>query len=113
MTDFTDSNLSKTKPAFRTKGAVTGNFGAGRRKGGSALNDIPANRRDSLGNFPTRSEYTYRLREAVRLGASGRTLTFILSELDRLERTETRLSDMPEPSGPHCYIEDHFVSSAQ
>lgn len=112
---MTDSNLSKTKPALRTKGAVTGNFGAGRRKGGSVLNDIPVNRRDSLGSFPTQDEYAYRLREAVRLGASGRVLEHIQRELAIIERRSIQHGDrgMPKPAGPFCDIEEHFVTRAQ
>lgn len=109
-----DSNLSKTKPAFRTKGAVTGNFGAGRRKAGSILNDVPVNQRDSLGSFPTQDEYADRLREAIRLGASGTVLEFIQTELKRIERRSGHDDHgMPNPSGPFCYIQDHFVTKAQ
>ena len=37
---MSESNLSKTKPALRTKGNVTGNFGVPKVKSGSSLNDI-------------------------------------------------------------------------
>ena len=82
---MTDSNLSKTKPALRTKGAVTGNFGAGRRKGGSPLNDIPANSRESLGNFPTQNEYYSRLIDAYHATDDQRLRGFILGELRKME----------------------------
>jgi hypothetical protein len=36
----TYSNLSKIKTSFRTKGNITGNFGAPKSKAGSPLNDI-------------------------------------------------------------------------
>jgi hypothetical protein len=39
-TDFATSNLSKIKPKLRTKGNLTGNFGAPKSKAGSPLNGI-------------------------------------------------------------------------
>ena len=110
---MSDSNLSKTKPAFRTKGAVTGNFGAGRRKGGSALNDIPANSRESLGNFPTRGEYYNRLVEAYHSTTSQRLKEFILEQLRQMDaqRPGDRV-DAP-PQGAHCSLEDYHVQPYQ
>ena len=37
------TNLSKTKPALRTSGAVTGNFGKAKVKSGSTLSDHAVN----------------------------------------------------------------------
>ena len=37
---MSESNLSKTKPALRTKGNITGNFGVAKPKAGSSLNEI-------------------------------------------------------------------------
>ena len=108
-----NTNLSKTKPAFRTSGSVTGNFGAGKRTAGSVLNDVPANSRDTLGNFPTEDEYYYRLRNAISLGASGRTLAFIQDELKRIGRRRNVSNSLPNPIGPHCSVTNHFVSSYQ
>ena len=47
---MTDSNLSKTKPALRTKGNITGNFGQPKVKSGSSLNDIGFG---EVGSLPT------------------------------------------------------------
>jgi len=109
----TNSNLSKTKPAFRTTGAVTGNFGAGKRKGGSKLSDIPANRKDSIGNFPTQSEYAARLRAAYDATSDHKLRAFISKELGKIERTSIhhgeRVSDNPQ--GPYCDLKNHFIQS--
>ena len=50
---MTDSNLSKTKPALRTKGNITGNFGQPKVKSGSSLNDIGFG---EVGSLPTIDE---------------------------------------------------------
>ena len=109
-----NSNLSKTKPAFRTSGAVTGNFGAGKRKGGSKLSDIPANRRDSVGNFPTQSEYAVRLRTAYHATSDHKLKAFILAELGRIERVAISHEERHvKPQGAYCSLKNHFVSSSQ
>ena len=110
---MSETNLSKTKPALRTKGAVTGNFGAGRRKGGSSLNDIPANSRETLGNFPTQDEYYCRLVEAYNSTDDQRLKGFILGELRKMDaqRPGNRV-DAP-PQGAHCSIEDYRVQPFQ
>ena len=46
---MSESNLSKTKPAFRTKGNITGNFGVPKVKAG-ANNDIGYG---EVGSLPT------------------------------------------------------------
>ncbi len=111
---MSETNLSKTKPALRTSGGVTGNFGAGRRKGGSALNDVPANSRESLGNFPTPYEYHQRLIKAYHLTDDQRTKGFILGELKRL-KAQMPVQDriLPEPTGSYCIIDDHHVGPHQ
>ena len=112
---MTNSNLSKTKTAFRTSGGVTGNFGAGKRTGGSSLNDIPTNSRESLGRFPSEMEYRERMVKAYWLADNDRLRQFCEDEVRRidqkhsvgLERTQ------PRPNGSHCVIGDHFVGSHQ
>ena len=47
---MSESNLSKTKPALRTKGNVTGNFGVPKVKSGSSLNEIGFG---EVGSMPT------------------------------------------------------------
>ena len=107
------SNLSKTKPAFRTSGGLTGNFGSGKRKGGSKLTEIPANRRDSVGNFPTQTEYAVRLRAAYHATSDQNLKEFILKELGKIETSSInhgeRITSVPQ--GPHCDIQNHFIKS--
>jgi hypothetical protein len=109
----TNSNLSKTKPAFRTSGGLTGNFGSGKRKGGSKLTEIPASSRDSIGNFPTQDEYAARLRAAYHATSDRKLQAFILKELGKIERSsinhEERTTTVPQ--GPHCDIQNHFIKS--
>ena len=108
-----NSNLSKTKPAFRTSGGLTGNFGSGKRKGGSKLAEVPANSRDSIGNFPTQDEYAARLRAAYHATSDRKLQDFILSELGKIERSSTRHGERTTtaPQGPHCDIQNHFIKS--
>ena len=58
MTD----NINKIKPALRTTGNVTGNFGRPKTKGGSPLNDITNGK---VGSMPTKLQYTMRLVSAL------------------------------------------------
>ena len=110
-----NSNLSKTKPAFRTSGGVTGNFGAGKRTGGSALNDIPANRRDSLGRFPSDMEYRNRMIESFNNADTDRLRDFCLTEIKRIDQKHSIGLERAQvsPSGSHCVIGDHFVGPHQ
>lgn len=110
---MSETNLSKTKPALRTRGAVTGNFGAGRRKGGSALNDVPANSRSSLGNFPTQDAYYSRLVEAYNATDDQRLKGFILDQLKKMDAQLPRARALPPATGAHCSIDSHFVGSHQ
>ncbi len=110
-----DSNLSKTKTAFRTSGGVTGNFGAGKRTGGSALNDIPSNSRDSLGSFPTDMEYRARMIDAFNGAETDRLRDFCLTEIKRIDQKHSRGLERSQvsPTGSHCVIGDHFVGNHQ
>ncbi len=109
-----DSNLSKTKPAFRTSGGLTGNFGAGKRKAGSKLADVPSNRKESIGNFPRVDEYADRLREAYSKTSDHKLRSFILKELGKLERVSINHEERHvKPQEPYCSLSNHFVSSSQ
>jgi hypothetical protein len=105
------TNLSKTKSAFRTSGAITGNFGKAKVKSGSTLNDVPANKRDSLGNFPTRAEYAARLRVAYHATSDQKLQAFILKELGKIEQASIKHGERTTtpPQGPHCDILNHFI----
>jgi len=108
-----NSNLSKTKPAFRTSGGLTGNFGSGKRKGGSKLTDVPANSRDSIGKFPTQDEYAARLRAAYNATSDRKLQDFILTELGKIKTSSINHGErtMTAPQGPHCDISNHFIKS--
>ena len=107
------SNLSKTKPAFRTSGGLTGNFGSGKRKGGSKLTEVPANRKDSIGKFPTQDEYAARLRAAYHATSDRKLQDFILAELGKIKRSSITHGERATtaPQGPHCDIQNHFIKS--
>lgn len=112
MANNHDSN--RIKPAFRTTGALTGNFGRQKVKSGSGLNDVPANQRDSLGNFPRAEEYAARLREAYSKTSDHKLRAFILSELGKLERQRIGHEERyVKPLGAFCSISNHSVSSSQ
>ena len=110
---MTHSNLSKTKPALRTKGGVTGNFGAGKRTGGSPLNDIPANSRESLGNFPSEMEYRARMVQAYWEADTDRLRQFCEDEVRRIDQKHSRGLERTQaaPRGSHCSINGHFVGA--
>lgn len=111
---MSQSNLSKSKPAFRTSGAVTGNFGKAKVKSGSNLNDVPVNQRDSIGNFPRVDEYAARLREAYSNTSDQKLRAFILTELGKLDRKRINHEERyAKPQGAYCSLTTHFVHSAQ
>ena len=111
---MSQTNLSKIKPSLRTSGAVTGNFGKAKVKSGSTLNDVPANRRHSLGNFPRVEEYVARLHDAYSKTSDHKLRSFILTELGKIERIRIDHEERDvKPQGPHCSLSNHFVSSTQ
>ena len=111
---MSQTNLSKTKPSLRTSGAVTGNFGKAKVKSGSTLNDVPSNRKDSLGNFPRVEEYADRLRDAYSKTSDHKLKSFILAELGKLERTRIGYEERyVKPQGPYCSLKNHSVNSSQ
>ena len=108
------TNLSKTKPALRTSGAVTGNFGKAKVKSGSSLNEVPANKRDSLGNFPRVEEYADRLRDAYSKTSDHNLRSFILTELGKIERQRISHEERyVKPQGPYCSLKNHSVNPSQ
>ena len=62
MNNTMTDNINKIKPAFRTKGNITGNFGKPKSKSGSPLNDIGNGK---VGSLPTKLQYTMRLVSAL------------------------------------------------
>ena len=111
---MSQTNLSKIKPSLRTSGAITGNFGKAKVKSGSTLNDVPANRRDSLGNFPRVEEYVARLHDAYSKTSDHKLRSFILAELGKIERSRIGHEERDvKPQGPYCSLSNHFVSPSQ
>ena len=111
---MSQTNLSKIKPSLRTSGAVTGNFGKAKVKSGSTLNDVPSNRRDSLGNFPRVEEYADRLREAYSKTSDQKLRSFILKELGKIERQRIDHEERyVKPQGPYCSLKNHSVNPSQ
>jgi len=94
---------------------MIGNFGAGRRTGGSSLNDVLVSSKENVGNFPTQDEYLVRLRSAFHKTDDLKLRQFILAEISKIERKsshfETRVG--PPPQGPYCDLQSHFVGSHQ
>ena len=111
---MSQTNLSKIKPSLRTSGAITGNFGKAKVKSGSTLNEVPANKRDSLGNFPRVEEYVARLHDAYSKTSDHKLRSFILAELGKIERQRIgREERYVKPQGPYCSLSNHFVSPSQ
>lgn len=108
-----DGNLSKTKPKLRTEGAVTGNFGAGRRKGGSYLAQIPASNKATLGNFPSPAQYLARMKDALTKTTDPALQKFILSEIAKIEQGAREQRDTTKPAGPYCDLNNHHVKRYQ
>ena len=74
---MTYSNLSKIKPQFRTKGNITGNFGAVKVKAGSTLNDIGGD--GNIGS--TQDEYLNRLYYAFDNTDDNKLKQFIYTQI--------------------------------
>ena len=74
---MTYSNLSKIKPQFRTKGNITGNFGAAKVKAGSSLNEIGGD--GNIGS--TQDEYLNRLYYAFDNTDDDKLKQFIYTEI--------------------------------
>ena len=77
---MTYSNLSKIKPQFRTKGNITGNFGAVKVKAGSSLNEIGGD-----GNIgATQDDYLNRLYYAFDNTSEPKLRQFIYTEIRKI-----------------------------
>jgi len=76
-------DLNRIKPAFRTKGNVTGNFGRSKVKSGSTLNDIGVTKAEVV-NVTRPQDYEERLQKALRETENPRLVAFIQSELRTL-----------------------------
>ena len=74
-----ESNLSKTKPALRTKGNVTGNFGVPKVKAG-ANNEIGMTDKDFV-NIVSQDEYLNRMYQAFDNTDSPRLKQFCYTQI--------------------------------
>ena len=77
------TDLNRIKPAFRTSGAMTGNFGKQKVKAGSRLNDIGHTNVERV-VVTTEDEYVRKLRLALDNTTDPKLINFINTELRRL-----------------------------
>ncbi len=77
------SDLNRIKPAFRTKGAVTGNFGRQKVKGGSTLSDLGLTKAKTI-RITTPQEYERRLLEALSKTENPNVISTIEDQLRSL-----------------------------
>jgi hypothetical protein len=82
-TDFATSNLSKIKPQLRTKGNITGNFGAPKSKAGSPLNGIGVTN-SKVVKCTTQDEYLSRLYRAFDNTTDEKLRRFIYTEIRKI-----------------------------
>ena len=78
------SNLSKVKPAFRTKGNVTGNFGAPKRTKEAYNSNIGVTKAKVL-NLTTQDEYLQRLITAYQSTTDTNLKKFIYDEIRKIK----------------------------
>ena len=78
-------DLNRIRPAFRTNGAVTGNFGRQKVKAGSTINEIGMTSAENVRAVPP-EEYYNRLLLALHSAESPRLITFLKEEILKYER---------------------------
>ena len=78
-------DLNRIRPAFRTKGAVTGNFGRQKVKAGSTINEIGITSAENVRAVPP-EEYYNRLLLALYKAESPRLIAFLKDEILKYER---------------------------
>jgi hypothetical protein len=82
-TDFATSNLSKIKPKLRTKGNLTGNFGAPKSKAGSPLNELGVTN-SKVVKCTTQDEYLNRLYYAFDNTTDSKLRQFLYTEIRKI-----------------------------
>ena len=97
-------DLNRIRPAFRTKGAVTGNFGKARVKAGSTINEIGMTSAENVRAVPP-EEYYNRLLSALKSTDSPRLISFLKGEILKYERQrgigETRVTKPSRTAPPY------------
>ena len=78
-------DLNRIRPAFRTNGAVTGNFGRKKVKAGSTINEIGMTSAENVRAVPP-EEYYNRLLLALRSAERPQLVTFLKEEILKYER---------------------------
>jgi hypothetical protein len=83
MSSFSNSNLSKIKPKFRTQGQITGNWGKSKVKAGSSLNEIGLSDKQII-HITKRSDYIDRMISLFYNTEDRKMKHFAYTELHRL-----------------------------
>lgn len=83
LPSFSESNLSKIKPKFRTTGNISGNFGKSKVKAGSSLNDIGLSDKETI-HITKRSDYIDRMITLFYHTEDTKMKHFAYTELHRL-----------------------------
>ncbi len=78
-----DSNLSKIKPKFRTKGNITGNFGMPKVKAGSILSEIGMTDANVV-KIATKDEYLNRMVTAFETTDDPKLKQFCYEEVRKI-----------------------------
>jgi hypothetical protein len=81
---MSSTNINKIKPAFRTTGRVSGNFGRSKVKSGSTLKDIGVTKAKVL-NLTTQDEYLQRMITAYHSTTDINLKKFIYDEIRKIE----------------------------
>jgi hypothetical protein len=81
---MSSTNINKIKPAFRTTGRVSGNFGRSKVKSGSTLKDIGVTNVKVL-NLTTQDEYLQRMITAYHSTTDTNLKKFIYDEIRKIE----------------------------
>ena len=97
-------DLNRIRPAFRTKGAVTGNFGRQKVKAGSTINEIGMTSAENVRAVPP-EEYYNRLLSALESTDSPRLISFLKEEIRKYEQQrgigETRVVKPSRTASPY------------
>lgn len=80
---MTQSNLSKIKTAFRTKGNVTGNFGRPKMRAGSTLSEIGLTDKENI-RVATQDEYLNRMYDAFDNTDDPKLKAFCYNEIRKI-----------------------------
>ncbi len=97
-------DLNRIRPAFRTNGAVTGNFGRQKVKAGSTINEIGMTSAENVRAVPP-EEYYNRLLSALESTDSPRLISFLKEEIRKYEQQrgigETRVVKPSRTASPY------------